>query len=103
MNQLRKGNLMNKTVKNWIATANYDLLTADAMYKTGRYLYVVFMCHLSIEKTLKAILAQKCPDDLPPKIHNLVNLTQKIELSLPDKIKDSFQRIDKCKRRNSLS
>jgi HEPN domain-containing protein len=49
---------MNRVVRNWAATANYDLQTADAMYKAGRYLYVVFMCHLAIEKMLKAILAQ---------------------------------------------
>lgn len=30
--------LMNRLVKNWIATSNYDLQTADAMYKAGRYL-----------------------------------------------------------------
>lgn len=40
---------MDKIVKNWVATSNYDLQTADAMYKTGRYLYVVFMCHLRIK------------------------------------------------------
>jgi hypothetical protein len=41
---------MNKIVKNWVATSNYDFQTAAAMYKAGRYLYVVFMCHLAIEK-----------------------------------------------------
>jgi len=48
---------MNKIVINWVKTSNYDLQTADAMYKAARYLYVVFMCHLAIEKMLKAILA----------------------------------------------
>jgi len=41
---------MNSIVRNWVATANYDLRTAEAMYKAGRYLYVVFTCHLAIEK-----------------------------------------------------
>ena len=65
---------MNRVVRNWAATANYDLQTADAMYKAGRYLYVVFMCHLAIEKMLKAILAQKYPKDVPPRVHNLIHL-----------------------------
>ena len=52
------------------------------------------MCHLAIEKMLKAILAYKCPEDIPPKIHNLINLTQKTELVLPEDTKDFFQRID---------
>jgi HEPN domain-containing protein len=85
---------MNRVVRNWAATANYDLQTADAMYKAGRYLYIVFMCHLAIEKMLKAILAQKYPKDVPPKIHNLINLAQRTEITLPEKLKDFFQRID---------
>ena len=28
------------------------------MLKTGRYVYVVFMCHIAIEKLLKAIVAE---------------------------------------------
>ncbi|MHB8910880.1 MAG: HEPN domain-containing protein [Syntrophales bacterium] len=85
---------MNRVVRNWAETSNYDLRTAEAMYKAGRYLYVVFMCHLAIEKMLKAILAQKYPEDVPPKIHNLINLAQKTEMTLPDNLKDFFQRID---------
>ncbi len=52
------------------------------------------MCHLAIEKMLKAILAQKYPEDVPPKIHNLIHLAQKTEMTLPDNLKDFFQRID---------
>ena len=31
---------------NFIASAEYDLNTAEHMLKTGRYIYVIFMCHL---------------------------------------------------------
>jgi len=85
---------MNKIVINWVKTSNYDLQTADAMYKAARYLYVVFMCHLAIEKMLKAILVHKYPEDIPPKIHNLINLMQKAEITLPEDLKDFFQRLD---------
>jgi len=85
---------MNKIVKNWVATSNYDLQTAGAMYKAGRYLYVVFMCHLAIEKMLKAHLAHKYPEDVPPKIHNLIHLSRRTEITLPENLKDFFQRID---------
>lgn len=64
------------------------------MFKAGRYLYVVFMCHLAIEKMLKAILAQKHPEDTPPKVHNLIHLAKKTALDLPDPLRDFFQRID---------
>lgn len=85
---------MDKIVKNWVATSKYDLLAADAMYKAGRYLYVVFMCHLAMEKMLKALLAQKYPGNVPPKIHNLINLAQKASIVPPDKLKDFLQRLD---------
>jgi HEPN domain-containing protein len=57
-------------------------------------LYVVFMCHLAIEKMLKAHLAHRYPDDVPPKIHNLINLAQRTGIALPENLKDFFQRID---------
>jgi len=85
---------MEKIVKNWIATSNYDIQTADAMYRAGRYIYVVFMCHLALEKMLKALLANKHPEEIPPKIHNLINLSQRAGITPPDDLKEFFQRID---------
>jgi HEPN domain-containing protein len=85
---------MDKIVKNWVATSNYDLQTAAAMYKAGRHLYVVFMCHLAIEKMLKALLAHKYPENVLPKIHSLINLSQRGEIALPENLKDFFQRLD---------
>ena len=45
-----------KLPQEWFNQAGYDLRTADAMLSTGRYIYTVFMCHLSIEKALKGLL-----------------------------------------------
>ena len=39
-------------VRYWLDIADYDLDTAEAMHQTGRWLYVAFMCHQVIEKTL---------------------------------------------------
>lgn len=75
---------MDPTVKNWIATSNYDLHTTEAMLKARRYLYVVFMCHLSLEKMLKAILADSLPNSIPPKTHNLASLYKRAGLVLPE-------------------
>ena len=58
----------------WLNIADYDLETAEAMYKTGRWLYVAFMCHQVIEKTLKAYWCKTQPED-PPYTHNLILLT----------------------------
>ena len=41
-------------VKYWLDIADYDYATAQDLYKAKRWLYVGFMCHQTIEKTLKA-------------------------------------------------
>ncbi len=53
--------------------------TAEYMFQGGRYLYVVFMCHLSIEKALKGLYFEKLRE-IPPKVHNLVYLLKKIDI-----------------------
>lgn len=69
---------MDKKVKYWIDLAEYDLETAKAMLDTKRYLYVGFMCHQTIEKGLKAVIAKT--GEFPPKIHNLIELSKKASL-----------------------
>ena len=58
-------------VKYWTEIADYDLGTAETLYEGGRWLYVAFMCHQAIEKTLKAYWCSTQPND-PPFTHNLV-------------------------------
>ncbi|SFR01548.1 HEPN domain-containing protein [Desulfoscipio geothermicus] len=57
----------------WLDQVDYDLDTAESMLTTGRYVYTIFMCHLAIEKTLKALMVEKT-GKMPPKIHNLIRL-----------------------------
>ena len=59
----------------WLNIVDYDLEIAEAMYQTGRWLYVAFMCHQVIEKTLKAYWTAK-RDDNPPYIHNHKRLAE---------------------------
>ncbi len=49
---------MRKETENWLQMAEYDFKTAECMFKAGRYVYVVFMCHLAIEKMLKAVVSE---------------------------------------------
>ena len=59
--------------------AGYDLDTARAMHKTGRYLYVGFMCHQVIEKSIKAYYWQSVQKE-PPYTHNLLLLAEQSNL-----------------------
>lgn len=51
--------------------------TAEVMFSNGRYFYAVFMCHLSIEKGLKALYSH-VHNQAPPKTHNLLYLLTEI-------------------------
>ena len=77
------GNIYEKEVKSmtndkvtyWIDIADYDLETARTLYEGGRWLYVAFMCHQVIEKTLKAYWCGTQEIE-PPYTHNLTRLSE---------------------------
>ncbi len=73
---------MSDTVNNWREQAEYDLETARAMLDAGRFLYVLFCCQQAIEKALKALIIQQT-GNLPPRVHNLIQLTESINIDLP--------------------
>ncbi|MCL1865226.1 MAG: HEPN domain-containing protein [Spirochaetes bacterium] len=70
---------MNIKSKYWIEIADYDIETAKAMLITNRFLYVGFMCHQAIEKTIKAYYCSK-NNDTPPFTHNLKTLAERCDL-----------------------
>ena len=80
-------NTKNNHTQEWLKQAEYDLATAKMMFKTGRYIYCVFMCHLSLEKILKASYIKNLEKN-PPKVHNLVYLVTAQKLNLPKLITD---------------
>jgi len=84
---------MRKDTKNWIALTDYDIDTARHMLTTGRYLYVIFLCHLSLEKILKAHVAE-VTQTLPIKTHDLIYLVKKSELELPETYLDFIGKIN---------
>jgi len=74
---------MKKEIRNWLDSADYDLETAEYMFKTGRYIYTVFMCHLALEKILKAKV-EEVTGKTPPKTHDLEYLVGLANLSLEE-------------------
>lgn len=83
---------MNPQVKNWLDSARYDLETAQHMYKSGRYIYTIFFCHLALEKILKA-KAQEVTGKLPPKTHNLRYLLNLSTLEVPEDILEFLSKL----------
>lgn len=76
----------------WINQADYDIDTAEAMFQSGRYIYTIFMIHLAIEKSLKAVLVENS-HETPPKIHNLVLLLKQTNIQLPEPLNKFIMRL----------
>jgi HEPN domain-containing protein len=84
---------MPKTHEEWLKQADYDMDTAECMLRGGRYLYTVFMCHLSIEKALKGLYQSKL-HEVPPKTHSLVGLLDRMEIRPPDNLARTILRLN---------
>ena len=63
----------------WFFQSDYDLETALHMLQTGRNIYCIFMCHLSLEKALKGLYIKRL-NQFPPKIHNLIYFVENLAL-----------------------
>lgn len=62
-------------VQYWIKMADYDYTVAQDLQRAKHWLYVAFMCHQVLEKTLKAYWVSTQPND-PPYVHNLARLAE---------------------------
>jgi len=83
---------MNNKTDYWLATCDDDLITAKAMLDAKRLLWAGFVCHLVVEKALKAVITEKI-GEIPPKIHDLKALAKRggIIDSLSDKQLDLLE------------
>jgi len=70
-----------RNFEEWFLQSDYDLGTAIDMFKTGRYIYCVFLCHLSLEKALKGLMIKRT-GEYPSRSHSLINFVEKIGLNM---------------------
>jgi len=86
---------VDEQLKYWLELAEYDLETARVMLDGSRYLYVGFMCHQVIEKTLKGFYAAKT-GEMPPYTHNLRKLADlgAIYSQMDDQQKDTVDQLE---------
>lgn len=61
----------------WIDVAEYDLTTAEAMLRSGRYVNVAFMCQQSLEKFAKGLYNYYIGDNVP-RVHNISHIFSKV-------------------------
>lgn len=85
---------MAKDQKEWFKQADYDMGAAQTLFDGKRYIYAVFMCHLSIEKALKGLYFKKLGEHAP-KTHNLLYLTEKNRIEFPENIRDFITKLNR--------
>jgi HEPN domain-containing protein len=72
-----------KTVEYWFSGAEYDMGVANAMFRTKKYPYALFMGHLALEKLLKAIYVKNTKKHAPY-THTLEKLAKKSKIDIPE-------------------
>jgi HEPN domain-containing protein len=61
-------------IEYWLDLAKEDVNVAEVLYNGEKLLYAGFMCHLAVEKALKARI--ESIGETPTKIHNLIRLAE---------------------------
>ena len=67
---------LKQAINYWLKSAERNFSAAKDLYKTKHYVECLFFCHLTIEKTLKALIV-KNTDKAPLPIHHLPELSKK--------------------------
>jgi len=71
-----------KQIEYWIQASEFDWATANDIFNSGKNFHLcLFMCHLTLEKILKALVI-RITGLFPPKTHNLLRLAELAKLDL---------------------
>ena len=82
-------------MKYWFDSSDSDFDTMKVLFENHKNTWCLFIGHLVIEKLLKGLYAKNNPENpISPKIHNLILLSQKANLEVPNEIKEKIQVIN---------
>lgn len=82
-------------MKYWFESSDSDFDTMKVLFENYKNTWCLFIGHLVIEKLLKGLYAKNNPENpISPKIHNLILLSQKANLEVPNEIKEKIQVIN---------
>ena len=82
-------------MKYWFESSDSDFDTMKVLFENHKNTWCLFIGHLVIEKLLKGLYAKNNHENpISPKIHNLILLSQKANLEVPNEIKEKIQVIN---------
>jgi len=71
-------------VKFWLDSAAEDLTVCESLFERKHYDWCLFIGHLILEKTLKALWIREHHPELHPRTHNLAKLAEGVPLALTE-------------------
>ena len=76
---------MTKTelISHWLESADEDAEVMTNLYDKGHYSWALFIAHLVLEKTIKALYVQNIGPDVPF-VHNLLKIARDAKISMND-------------------
>jgi HEPN domain-containing protein len=77
----------------WINSASHDLEVAETLLQNGKYDWCLFIAHLVLEKTLKAVYVKRT-ENFPPRIHDLVRLANLAALEIDEDTLDFLDAVN---------
>ena len=79
-------------IQYWEKSSENDFEVAQDLFKSKRYSYALFFCHLTLEKLLKSFIVRYTKKSAPLE-HNLVRLADKAGFTLSGAQKDLLSEI----------
>ncbi len=77
----------------WIESAQHDLETAESLFQTSKYDWCLYIAHLVLEKTLKAIYVKQ-KNKSAPKTHQLHTLALELNIIMTEEQLDFLRKVN---------
>ena len=81
-------------IQHWLDSAKQDLAVCETLFTNKHYDWCLFIGHLVLEKTLKALWIRAHFPEPHPRIHNLNKLAAQIPLDLTESQKTYLNRVN---------
>jgi HEPN domain-containing protein len=78
----------------WMESAERNLDSAESIFQSGNYDWCLFIGHLVLEKTLKALFIKTTGKTPPPLIHNLLRLSKLSGIELDEETELFFDLVN---------
>lgn len=85
MSEILQNAVKQRQVDYWITSAKHDLDVSETLFQNEKYDWCLFLAHLVLEKTFKALYVQNI-GKMAPRIHDLVRIAHLAQIEIKEEI-----------------